>query len=156
VNYLKLSLLFALFITACANQSTTPKMFNSIDPKLNEMAKQLRTRVETTVGGASLDNTKVPEDKLVTRKILWTEGAISKGIIINQNFENRNINAPDWDFLIIAWNQNVKTASKGHPFWQQYLLRKVKLEKIEQKIDSLLKESLIILATVKESDLGYE
>lgn len=132
------------------------KRFNQIDKKLNALAKKLGVTVATSGGGHSFDGVTVPEDKLVMRRLIWLDGSIGKAIIIDQNFENRNIDAPDWDFINLAWFNGEVSNSKGRPFWQKNLLKKVKFEKIESNIDQLLKESLDSLAAIKQSDLGYD
>ncbi len=129
--------------------------FNQIDNKLTELSKQLGTTVATTGGGASFDGVDVPKDKLEMRRIVWVDGSIGKGIIINQNFENRNIDAPDWDFSYIAWLEKTELTSKGRPFLEKKLLTKVTLAKIEKNIDQLIKVSTENLKNIKESDLGY-
>jgi hypothetical protein len=140
-----------------ANDKNSADMiwFKQIDNKLNLIAKRLGTTVATSVGGHGFDGIEVPKDKLMIRQILWVDGSIGKGIIIDQNFENRNIDKPDWDFINIAWLQDGESNSKGRPFLKKDLLKKVKFEKIESSIDKLLKESLENLAAVKKSDLGY-
>lgn len=130
--------------------------FKHIDGKLKELAKQIGAEMNAIVGGASFDSVQVPTDKLDTRKILWKEGAIGKAIIIDQNFENKNINAPDWNFVILAWLQDGETDKKGRPFWQKYLLKKVSLDSIGKNIDSLLKRSVENLSRIKRSDLSYD
>jgi hypothetical protein len=129
--------------------------FDQIDSKLNELAKQLGTTVATSVGGHGFDEITVPKEKLQMRRIVWIDGSIGKGIIIDQNFENRNIDAPDWDFINLAWLNDGEPNAKGRPFWKKDLLKKVKFDKIERNIDQLLKESLHNLAAIKKSDLGY-
>ena len=130
--------------------------FKQIDNKLNELAKQLGTTLSISVGGHSFDGIDVPKDKLAMRSIVWVDGSIGKGIIIDQNFENRNIDAPDRDFTNIAWLQDGESNAKGRPFWKKDLMKKVKFDKIEKNIDQLLKQSLKNLAAVKKSDLGYD
>jgi hypothetical protein len=153
---------FTLFISSCNNQSLKDKdsmrknTFDQIDDKLNKLAKQLGTKVDKSVGGSSIDGVDVPEYKLETRKIFWKEGSIGKGIAIVQNFDNRKIDSPDWDFINIAWLNDIASTSRGRPFWKKDLLKKVKFEKIEKSIDQLLKESLKYLKAVKRSDLGYD
>jgi len=129
--------------------------FTQIDKKLNKLARQLGTTVATSGGGHSFDEVVVPKDKLEMRRIVWIEGSIGKGIVIDQNFENRNIDVPDWDFMNIAWLAEGGSSAKGRPFWQTRLLKKVKLAQIEKNIDQLLKKSIDNLKAIKESDLGY-
>jgi hypothetical protein len=130
--------------------------FKQIDIKLNELAKKLGTTVATTGGGASFDEVTVPEDKLEMRRIVWIDDSIGKAIIIKQNFENRNIDAPDWDFLNFAWLKDGSSLEKGSPFWQKFLLKKARFEKMDSSIDQLLQQSLDNLKAVKKTDLGYD
>lgn len=130
-------------------------IFGKIEDTLNTIAKSLGTTVESTGGGSSFDHVTVPKEKIQFRKIIWTDGDIGKAIIISQNFQNKNIDSPDWDFTILAWQQNGGSREKGRPFWQKHLLQKVHFEMIEKNIDQLLKQSIENLSTVKKSDLGY-
>jgi len=157
-----LFILLVFFCVAChyvpSNKQDAMKKhkFKQIDIKLDELAKKLGTTVATTGGGASFDEVTVPEDKLEIRRIIWIDGSIGKGIIITQNFDNRNIDAPDWDFLNLAWLEDGSSSEKGRPFWQKFLLRKVRFEKMDSSIDQLLKQSLENLNAIKKTDLGYD
>lgn len=159
---LKFYIFLLILFSSCNNQSLKDKFsirkntFNQIDDKLNKLAKQLGTTVDRSVGGSSLDGVEVPNCKLETRKIFWKEGSIWKGIMIAQNFDNRKIDSPDWDFINIAWLHDSASTSRGRPFWKKDLLKKVKFEKIEKSIDQLLKESLGNLRAIKRSHLGYD
>lgn len=79
---------------------TTMNQFSQIDSRLIALAKQIGASLETTVGGHYINGIDVPKDKLSIRQIQWIEGPIGKAIIINQNFENGNLDAPNWDFSI--------------------------------------------------------
>lgn len=129
--------------------------FLTIDEKLDSLAKTLGTKVETSGGGSSFDDVVVPKEKIQLRKIIWVDGRIGKAIILSQNFQNKHIDAPDWDFINLAWLYEKRPLPKGQPFWQKNILEKVSLKKIEATIDQLLKESLENLSAIKESDLGY-
>lgn len=59
MKHTTLLLLFILFGVAC-HQSQIAK-FKEIDDKLNKLAKQLGTKLETTGGGASVDGVDVPK-----------------------------------------------------------------------------------------------
>lgn len=161
IKRLKFCIFLILLISTCNNQSLKDKFskrkntFNQIDDKLNKLAEQLGTTVDKTVGGSSFDGVDVPKYKLETRKIFCKEGSIGKGIMIVQNFDNRKMDSPDWDFMNIAWLQDSASTNRGRPFWEKDLLKKVKFEKIEKSIDQLLKESLDNLRAVKRSDLSY-
>ncbi|MEI6266092.1 MAG: hypothetical protein WCP74_13415 [Sphingobacteriia bacterium] len=161
MKQLKYSIFFLLLISSCNNQSLKDKFstrkntFNHIDDKLNKLAKQLGTTVDKSVGGHSFDGVDVPKYKLETRKIFWKDGSIWKGIIIDQNYDNRKIDSPDWNFMNIAWLLDTPSTTRGSSFWEKDLLKKVKFEKIEKNIDRLLKESLDSLRNIKRSDLDY-
>lgn len=127
--------------------------FSQIDTRLIELAKQIGAALETTVGGHSINGVDVPKEKLALRQIQWVDGPIGKAIIINQNFENGNLDEPNWDFFNIAWLQEGKTPAKGRPLWNKYLLKNIDFKKIETDIDQLLKMSLENLNAVKKTDL---
>lgn len=152
----KLLILSFLFVIACQNQVKHSPKFAAIDKKLNRVAKQLGVKVSAEVGGYSFDGKVVPKSKLESRKIVWTEDSIGKGIFIHQNFTNKNINAPDWDFIVVAWLTKRNSGSEGSPFWLRKLLEKVTLTEIESKLDGLLKQSLDSLRSIKTTDLGYD
>lgn len=130
-------------------------IFLKIDDKLNSVAKSLGTTVDTSGGGSGFDNVVVPKEKVHLRKILWIDGNIGKGIIISQNFENRNIDTPEWNFINLAWLSKKVSSPNGQSFWRKDLLLKVPLKNIETNIDQLIKTSLENLSAIKESDLGY-
>lgn len=134
---------------------TNMNQFSQIDTRLIALAKQIGASLETTVGGHSIDGIDVPKDKLAIRQIQWIEGPIGKAIIINQNFENGNLEAPNWDFINIAWLLEGKTPAKGRPIWNKYLLKNIDFRKIETDIEKLLKQSLENLNAVKKTDLKY-
>lgn len=127
--------------------------FSQIDTRLIELAKQIGAALETTVGGHSINGVDVPKEKLALRQIQWVDGPIGKAIIINQNFENGNLDEPNWDFFNIAWLQEGKTPAKGRPLWNKYLLKNIDFKKIETDIDQLLKMSLENLNAIKKTDL---
>ncbi len=131
------------------------KRFDQIDKKLNALAKKYRVAVATSGSVHSIDKFNIPQNKVQIRKILWIDDIIGKGIIIEPNFENRNIDAPDWNILNIAWLNSSAKGSRGLPFWQKFLLKKVKFEEIEKNIDQLLQSSIDNLAAVQKTDLGY-
>lgn len=133
----------------------TLNKFTVIDSKLNQLAKQLGTKVFTSGGGHSIDGVKVPDNKIELRRVVWIDGKIGKGIFITQNFSNKNIDAPDWDFTYLAWLEKAEFSSKGKPFLEKKLLTKVKLTEIENDIDQLIKVSIANLDNIKERDLGY-
>lgn len=135
---------------------TANPIFNHIDAKLNDLARQLGTTVATNGGGQTVDGIKVPEDKLEMRRIVWIDGSIGKAIINAPNFESRNIDTPHWDFANLAWLIGEKSTEQGIPFWKKNLLKNVKFENIESSIDQLLKKSLENLTAIKKSDLGYD
>ena len=136
------------------NDSTLNK-FTVIDSKLNQLAKQHGTTLFTSGGGHTIDGVKVPDNKIELRRVVWIDGQIGKGIFITQNFSNKNVDAPDWDFTNIAWLQKDELTSKGRPFLEKKILTKVSLDKIEKNIDQLIKVSIENLKNIKESDLGY-
>lgn len=129
--------------------------FSQIDTRLIELAKQIGAALETTVGGHSINGVDVPKEKLALRQIQWVDGPIGKAIIINQNFDNGNLDAPNWDFFNIAWLQEEKPKSKGKPFWKKYILKNIEFKQIENDIETLLKQSLDNLNAVKKTDLKY-
>ncbi len=156
-----LLVLIIFFYTACDDisskqQSVKKNTFKQIDPTLNELARKMGTTVASSAGGASIDGVAVPADKLEVRKIIWIDGSISKGIIITQNFDNGNLDAPDWDFQNIAWLEGRSSSEKGIPFWQKFLLKKVRFAKIDSSIDQLLQQSLQNLQAIKQTDLSYD
>jgi hypothetical protein len=128
--------------------------FRKIDSQLNALAKEIGATIETTVGGHSINGAEVPKDKLGIRQIQWVDGPIGKAIIINQNFDNGNLDAPNWDFFNIAWLQEVKPKAKRRPFWKKNLLTNIDFKIIESEIDQLLKQSLENLNTIKKKDFN--
>lgn len=128
--------------------------FRKIDSQLNALAKEIGATIETTVGGHSINGIDVPKDKLTIRQIQWVDGPIGKAIIINQNFDNGNLDAPNWDFFNIAWLQEVKPKAKRRPFWKKNLLTNIDFKIIESEIDQLLKQSLENLNTIKKKDFN--
>lgn len=155
----KLLILFLFFCTAChlsSKQGAKKNTFQQIDAKLNELARKMGTTVATTDGGTSIEGVPVPADKMEMRRIVWIDGEIGKGILITQNFDNDNIAAPDWDFQNIAWLVGPSSSGKDIPFWQKFLLKKVKFAKIENSIDQLLQQSIQNLQAVKKTDLSYD
>jgi hypothetical protein len=161
MNKIKLLTLSIFIFIGCRNNSQThthPKqgnVFLKIEDKLNAIAKSHGTTVETTGGGSSFDEIIVPKEKIQFRKIIWIDGNIGKAIIINPNFQNRNIDTPDWDFVILAWQQDGGSKEKGRPFWEKRLLQKVNFVTIEKNIDQLLQQAIEKLSSVKKTDLGY-
>ncbi len=157
-----LFILLLLLCIACHHASSNKQdvmrkhKFKQIDIKLNGLAKKLGTTVATSGGGASFDGVTVPEDKLEMRRIVWIDGSIGKAIIITQNFDNGNIDSPDWDFQNFAWLKDGSSSEKGSPFWQKFLLRKARFEKMDSSIDQLLQQSLENLNAIKKTDLGYD
>ena len=129
--------------------------FSQIDTGLIALAKEIGASLETTVGGHSINGIDVPKDKLAIRQIQWIEGPIGKAIIINQNFDNGNLDSPNWDFFNIAWLQEGKPKTKGRPIWNKYLLKNIDFKQIENDIETLLKQSLDNLNAVKKTDLKY-
>lgn len=127
--------------------------FSQIDTRLIALAKEIGATIETTVGGHSINGVDVPKDKLAIRQIQWVEGPIGKAIIINQNFENGNLDVPNWDFFNIAWLLEGKTKAKGKPIWNKYLLKNIDFKQIENDIETLLKQSLDNLKAVKKTNL---
>ena len=127
--------------------------FRKIDSQLKTLAKDIGATLETTVGGHSINGVEVPKEKLSIRQIQWVDGPIGKAIIINQNFDNGNLDSPNWDFFNIAWLQEGKTKAKGRPFWKKNLLTNIDFKKIETNIDQLLKQSLDNLKSIKKTDL---
>ena len=160
----KIGLIIFAFVLciACSNHSLRQdhanriNNFSKIDDKLDSIAKMLGTTVETSGGGHSFDNVDVPKEKLQIRKIIWIDGKIGKAIIIDQNFENKNIDAPDWNFINLAWLYKKVSQTKTQPFWKKDLLIKVPIKKIETDIDQLLKKSVQNLSAIKESDLSND
>lgn len=153
-----LFILFIFLCTACHNLASKSKVskFKQIDIKLNKLAKKLGTSVETSGGGASFDGINVPKEHYELRRIAWIDGEIGKCIFIVPNYDKKNIETPDWDFRIIAWLNDRSNSEKGNPFWHKFLLKKVSLEKIENNIDELLKQSLDSLNEVKKTDLRFD
>jgi hypothetical protein len=129
--------------------------FSQIDTKLKALAKEIGATLETTVGGHSINGVDVPKEKLALRQIQWVDGPIGKAIIINQNFDNGNLDAPNWDFFNIAWLQEGKPNAKGRPFWKKNILKNIDFNKIETDIDQLLEQSLDNLKEIKKTDLKY-
>jgi len=128
--------------------------FRKIDSQLRAIAKDIGATLETTVGGHSINGVEVPKDKLAIRQIQWVDGPIGKAIIINQNFENGNLDSPNWDFFNIAWLQEAKNPAKGRSFWKKNLLTNIDFKQIETNIDQLLKQSLYNLDTIKKKDFN--
>jgi hypothetical protein len=160
MNKTRLIIFSFLLCIACSDHLRTQDHairlndFSKIDDKLDSIAKRLGTTVETSGGGHSFENVDVPKEKLQIRKIMWIDGNIGKAIIIDQNFENKNIDAPDWNFTNLAWLYKKVPHTKTLPFWKKDLLIKVPIQKIETDIDQLLKKSLENLSAIKESDLS--
>lgn len=156
-------LIVLIFLSAaCHNEYskelhlTQMNKFKQIDIQLNALAQKLGTSVATSGGGSNIDGVDVPKDKLEMRKIVWIDGSIGKAIIITPNFENKNIDSPNWDFVNLAWLESDALTRKERPFWQKHLLTKVRVEKIDSSIHELLKQSLDNLSAIKESHLGYQ
>lgn len=151
-------ILLIFLFTACQNVTSKTKTskFKQIDIKLNQVAKKMGTSVETSGGGASIDGIDVPKEQHELRRIVWIDGEIGKCIFIVPNFDKNNLDAPDWDFRIIAWLNDRSNREKGSPFWHKFLLQKVSFKKIENNIDELLKQSLDSLNAVKKTDLSYD
>ena len=129
--------------------------FKQIDAKLNEVAKKLKAEVATNGSGYTIEEVRVPDEKIEERRILWIDGDIGKGIIISPNFAGGNIDSPSWDFVNIAWLQSGPSNTNGRPFWKNDLLEKEKFETIEKNIDQLLNKSIENLKAIKKEDLKY-
>ena len=130
--------------------------FRKIDSQLKAIAKEIGATLETTVGGHSINGVEVPKEKLAIRQFKWVDGPIGKAIIINQNFDKGNMDAPNWDFFNIAWLQEGKIPTKGRPFWKKNVLTNIDFKQIETNIDQLLKQSLDNLKSIQKKDLKYQ
>ncbi|MEO8171855.1 MAG: hypothetical protein ABI581_02185 [Sediminibacterium sp.] len=151
-----------LFIVVCGvnctndfkkNHHTAVNRFKEIDAKLNEAAKKLNTEISTDKGGYTIDNTRVPDDKIEARSIFWIDGEIGKGITIRPHFEKGNFDSPSWDFSNIAWLYHGESNADGRPFWTRDLLKKTDFATIEKNIDQLLIKSVETLKAIKREDL---
>ncbi|MDH5415418.1 MAG: hypothetical protein OEW87_14875, partial [Flavobacteriaceae bacterium] len=122
-------------------------IFATIDKKLNVLAAKLTAQL-------SKDRPEYPEllRTFEERRIDWTNNGIKKAIIIQPTFEIDGVNSEKWNFVIVAWFDNLNSGTRYK--WINRLVDKDDFRRIEMNIDKLLFKSEQILQNITESDLA--
>jgi len=120
--------------------------FLKIDSKLEKLSNKLEAKL-------SKDRPNYPESlrTFEERRIDWIDSEISKAIIIQPIFESEGVNSKIWNFINIAWYDDVKSTHR--PQWIKNLVDKKSFEIIETNIDELLLKSEENLTSIKMDDL---
>lgn len=122
-------------------------VFSKIDYKLIKLSDELN---------ATLTKDRPSAPKILRtfkeRRIDWIVNDINRAIIIQPNFEINGVNNKIWNFINVAWYNDVKSINR--PKWHRNLAEKEKFENIEKRIDQLLKTSKNNLINIKMTDLS--
>jgi hypothetical protein len=127
--------------------------FTSIDHKLKILAEKLNAKLITDGSDYFVNGVRIPGEKIEERRIVWTDGKISKAILIQPHFDTTNENSQTWNFFNLAWVEEDSSGLADKPFWTKYLLRTAELEAIEKNIDELLRLSEEQLGAISRKDL---
>lgn len=84
--------------------------FASIDDILNDFAVSRNAKINELKSGYNIGGIPVPDSKIDDRRILWEDGEIGKAILIQPNFDSKDLSIKSWNLQILAWKLNVKQA----------------------------------------------
>ncbi|MAL58538.1 MAG: hypothetical protein CMC14_00670 [Flavobacteriaceae bacterium] len=121
-------------------------IFSNIDDKLIKLSIRLNATL-------TKDRPSYPEAlrTFEERRIDWIDNGINRAIIIQPTFELSGVNSEIWNFLNIAWINDLSVHPR--PNWQKFLVEKKPFKLIEKNIDELLKTSENKLTNIKMTDL---
>tara|TARA_R110000868_G_scaffold260489_5_gene518646 strand:- start:43 stop:417 length:375 start_codon:yes stop_codon:yes gene_type:complete len=121
-------------------------LFSEIDIKLEEFSIKIGAKLKKDRPSYPLELRTFEE-----RRIDWVDNRILKAIIIQPTFELNGVNSEKWNFINVAWYDDLGTFKRIK--WNFKLVDRKDFAVINSNIDDLLLKSEFNLTKIEISDL---